>query len=198
MTEEQLLKVTVGKPPQELNAPITLVEYDPNWPKLFIREAQRISKILGPKAFQIEHVGSTAIPGIVAKPIIDIDLVVANSADEQSYIPDLEAAGYTLRIREPDWHEHRLLKGPDTNINLHVFSQGSSEVERNLVFRDWLRTHPEDKILYASTKQELAKQNWKYVQGYADAKSKVVETIIARARASSSRRHSPSFQPETP
>lgn len=69
-----------------------------------------------------------------------IRLVVKDSADESSYIPVLEAAGYVLQIREPDWFEHRLFKGPDTDINLHVFSLGTSEIDRMLRFRDWLRT----------------------------------------------------------
>jgi GrpB-like predicted nucleotidyltransferase (UPF0157 family) len=183
-SEEELAKISVGKPIEPHNATITLVDPDPNWSRLYVREAERIRHALGSKTLQIEHVGSTSIPGIMAKPIIDICLVVANSADEESYIPLLEKAGYVLRIREPDWYEHRLLKGPDTNINLHVFSKGSVEVERMLLFRDWLRTHEEDRILYAQTKQELSNQTWKYVQHYADAKSRVVEEIIAKARRS--------------
>jgi GrpB-like predicted nucleotidyltransferase (UPF0157 family) len=183
ITEEHLLKSSVGQL-QQHNARITLVEHDPNWFKLFVREAERIRRVLGAKALQIEHVGSTAIPGIMAKPIIDICLAVENSANEQTYVPDLEKAGYKLTIREPDWHEHRLLKGPDTNINLHVFSKGSMEIERMLLFRDWLRTNSEDRMFYARTKKELAQQKWKYVQNYADAKSKVVEEIITRASLS--------------
>ena len=133
----------------------------------------------------MEHIGSTSVPGLIAKPIIDILLVVTDSADESAYVPALEAAGYVLRVREPDWHQHRLFKGPDTNINLHVFTIGSVEIERVLLLRDWLRNDQADRELYAETKRRLAGQNWKYVQHYADAKSKVVETIIIHARASS-------------
>jgi len=132
----------------------------------------------------VEHIGSTAVPGLVAKPIIDILLVVADSADELSYVPALEAAGYVLRIREPDWHQHRLFKGPDTNINLHVFTTGSEEIRRVLVLRDWLRTDEADRQLYARTKQSLRSRKWKYVQNYADAKSEVVNAILARAQVS--------------
>ena len=96
-------------------------------------------------------------------------------------MPPMHRAGYVLRIREPDWHQHRLFKGPDTSINLHVFSEGSSEIERMLRFRDWLRSHLEDRDLYLSTKRELAQRTWKYTQNYADAKSEVVEQILARA-----------------
>src|SRR5467141_412956 len=107
----------------------------------------------------------------MAKPIIDILLVVSDSADEQSYVPALQAAGYVLTIREPDWHQHRLFKGPDTNINLHVFTQGSEEIQRTLMLRDWLRMNQADRELYARSKRSLASKRWKYVQNYADAKS---------------------------
>jgi GrpB-like predicted nucleotidyltransferase (UPF0157 family) len=110
-------------------------------------------------------------------------LVVADSAHEPSYVPALEAARYVLRIREPDWHEHRMFKGPDVNINLHVYTAGSPEIDRYLLFRDRLRTQSADREQYAETKRVLAQQTWRYVQNYADAKSAVVEEIIARARA---------------
>ena len=165
-----------------LNGQIYLAEYDPQWPVLFEREAARIRAALGDKIMLLEHVGSTSVPGLAAKPRIDILLIVPNSADEPSYVPHLEAAGYVLHIREPDWHEHRLFKGPDTAVNLHVFSSGSSEIERMLLFRDWLRSHPSDRELYERTKRDLARREWKYTQNYADAKSEVVEEIIARAR----------------
>ncbi len=109
-------------------------------------------------------------------------LVLANSADEPAYVPAMEGASYVLRIREPDWNEHRLFKGPDSNINLHVFSSGCPETARMLAFRDWLRMNAPDRDLYARTKRELAQKRWKYVQNYADAKTAVVEEIMARAR----------------
>ena len=167
------------------NAPIELADYSEDWPTLFLRDADRIRRVLGNRALRIEHVGSTSIPGLAAKPIIDILLVVPDSADEQAYLPAMEAAGYVLRIREPDWYEHRLFKGPDTNINLHVFSGGCPEIQRMLLFGDWLRSNDADRELYERTKRELAKQVWKYVQNYADAKSAVVEEILGRARGKS-------------
>jgi len=121
------------------------------------------------------------VPGLAAKPVIDITLVVRDSSDEPAYVPDMEAAGYRLTIREPEWFEHRLFKGPDTNVNLHVFSPGCQEIERMVGFRDWLRTHPEDRDLYLRTKRELSTRTWAYVQNYADAKTEVVEAIAARA-----------------
>ena len=94
----------------------------------------------------------------------------------------MEAGGYVLHGREPDWYQHRLLKGPDTDINLHVFSLGCPEIDRLLLFRDWLRNHDADRDYYERSKRELAKRTWKYVQNYADAKTSVVEEIVARAR----------------
>ncbi len=148
-----------------------------------MREATRIRAVLGDRVLMLEHVGSTSVPGLAAKPIIDIILAVADSADEAAYVPAMESAGYVLHIREPEWHQHRLFKGPDTNINLHVYSFGCPEIDRMLVFRDWLRSNDADRELYERTKRELAKQTWKYVQNYADAKTSVVEQIVARARA---------------
>ena len=164
-----------------LDGPILLVDYDPAWPALYEREAGRIVGALGDRVLLIEHVGSTAVPGLVAKPLIDIVLAVADSADEQAYVPDLEAAGYVLRIREPDWHQHRLFKGPDTDVNLHVFSDGCDEIGRLLRFRDHLRGNEDDRLLYERSKRKLAGRRWKYTQHYADAKTAVVEEIIARA-----------------
>lgn len=180
MTEEQILASSVVAP-TPLVGRIRLEEYNPDWPRLFEREANRIRAALGDRALQVEHAGSTSVPGLAAKPLIDIVLVVPNSADEAAYVPALEAAGYTLTIREPDWYEHRLFKGPDTNVNVHTFSAGCPEIERMLLFRDWLRTHPDDRERYERTKRELATQDWKYVQNYADAKTALVEDILARA-----------------
>ena len=179
-TDDELQKNTVGELKPH-NAPITLVEYDSSWPELFEQESSRIHSVLGSKALQIEHVGSTSIPGLCAKPIIDILLVVKDSADESSYVPALAAAGYVLQIREPDWFEHRLFKGPDTDINLHVFSLGTSEIDRMLRFRDWLRTNDTDRDKYAQVKRSLAKNKWRHVQHYANAKTSIVQEIMKRA-----------------
>jgi GrpB-like predicted nucleotidyltransferase (UPF0157 family) len=185
LTEEQMQAAHVGQL-VPLNGPVHLADYDPEWPRLFEREAGRIGAALGDRVLLLEHVGSTAVPGLAAKPKIDLLLVVANTADEPAYVPPLEAAGYALHIREPDWYEHRLFKGPDTDINLHVFSSGCPEVERMLLFRDWLRGNPADRLLYEQTKRELARQTWKYTQNYADAKTAVVEEIKTRARRENS------------
>jgi GrpB-like predicted nucleotidyltransferase (UPF0157 family) len=165
------------------SGPIVLADYDDAWPALFEREAARIRDALGDRALLLEHAGSTSVPGLPAKPRIDMVLGVADSADEPAYVPPLESAGYTLRIREPDWFEHRLLNGPDTELNLHVFSAGCEEIDRMLRFRDHLRTNEADRELYARTKRELAAREWKYVQHYADAKDAVVADIMSRAEA---------------
>jgi len=184
LTEEKIRAAWVGEPPVH-DAPIELAEYDPRWPELFRSEEERIRAALGERVVRLEHVGSTAVPGLAAKPIIDMCLVVADSSDEQAYLPTLEAAGYVLRIREPEWYEHRVFKGPDTNVNLHVFSEGCPEIERYLLLRDRLRANQADRELYERTKRDLAKREWKYVQNYADAKTAVVEEIIARATGGS-------------
>ncbi|SHI68833.1 GrpB family protein [Lutispora thermophila] len=179
-SDEELQKSMVGELKPH-DAPINLTEYDPSWPDLFEREARRIYSVLGNKALQIEHVGSTSVPGLCAKPIIDILLVVSDSADEEAYVPALEAAGYTLWIREPDWYEHRLFKGPDTDINLHVFSYGAPEIDKMLRFRDWLRSNEADRKIYEEVKRGLANKKWRYVQHYADAKTSIVQEIMERA-----------------
>ena len=169
--------------PTRADGPIHLAEYDPAWPAQYEREAARIRSLLGDRVRQLEHVGSTSIPGIAAKPIIDIDLGVPDSANEPAYVPDLAAGGYVLRAREPDWFEHRLFNGPDTKVNLHVFTVGSPEIDRMLAFRDHLRADEDERRLYEATKRELAARDWVYVQDYADAKTEIVEAIIARAFA---------------
>jgi len=178
--ERELQAVTIGEP-WRADGPITIVEYDAAWPGLYEREAERIRGALGDRARLLEHAGSTSVPGLAAKPIIDIVLAVADSSDEDAYVPALEAAGYVLRIREPDWYEHRLFKGPDTNVNLHVFSEGCEEIARMLGFRDHIRLNDADRDLYERTKRELAAREWEFVQDYADAKTEVVKEIVARA-----------------
>jgi GrpB-like predicted nucleotidyltransferase (UPF0157 family) len=182
MTEDEIRAAVVGEL-KALEGPIVLADYEPAWPTLFEREAARIRAALGDDARLVEHAGSTSVPGLSAKPIIDIVLAVPDSASEATYVPALEAAGYVLRIREPEWFEHRVFKGPDTNVNLHVFTVGAVEIERMLLFRDWLRANPADRDLYLQIKRELVSRDWQYVQNYADAKSAVVDEILERARA---------------
>ena len=178
--DDEIRAATIGEPTR-VDGPIQLAESDPGWPTAYEREAARIRSILGDRVVLLEHVGSTSVPGLAAKPIIDIVLAVADSADEPSYVRDLEAGGYRLRIREPGWFEHRLLKGPDTDVNLHVFSADCPEIARMIAFRDRLRSDDDDRRRYEATKRDLAARAWTYVQHYADAKGEVVESIMARA-----------------
>ncbi|MGZ8623325.1 MAG: GrpB family protein [Actinomycetota bacterium] len=180
MTDEQIHAATVGER-QVHGGPIKLADYDPSWPGRFALQAERIAVALGERAISIEHVGSTAVPGLPAKPTIDVLLVVANSADEETYVPALEAAGFELRIREPDLDEHRMFRDLDANVHVHVLSDGCPEIERCLLFRDRLRVNRADRVLYERTKRELAQREWRYVQNYADAKGDVIEAVIARA-----------------
>ena len=118
---------------------IRIVDYDPAWPETFRQEEERVRGALGAGVLRLEHVGSTSVPGLAAKPIVYMLLEIADSADEARYVPALEAAGYELHVREPEWHEHRMFKGRDGGIHLHVFSAGCPEIARMLRFRDWLR-----------------------------------------------------------
>ncbi len=183
MTEDQIIATTVGTP-QPLNGTVYLAPYDPAWPSLFTKLKKEIHEILGDKVLLLEHVGSTSVPGLSAKPLIDMVLAIADSSDESSYVKPLEANGYTLRIREPDWFQHRLLKPPQINGNLHVFTHGCQEITRMLLFRDWLRDHAGERLLYEEAKHALAARTWKYTQNYADAKTEVIQAILARASKS--------------
>jgi GrpB-like predicted nucleotidyltransferase (UPF0157 family) len=161
---------------------ILILDYDPRWPELFERKAARIRSALRGLALRIDHAGSTSVPGLAAKPTVDLILSVPDSAREDAYAPALESAGFVLRIRESGWFEHRMFKGPDTDLNLHVFSSGCPEIDRMLMFRDWLRTNATDRDLYARSKLALSQKEWTSVQDYADSKTALIEEILTRAR----------------
>ncbi len=171
--------------PTRADGPVLLAEPDPGWAATGARLTAEVRAALGPVAMLVEHVGSTSVPGLVAKPVVDLVLGVPDPTDEAAYVEPLAPLGYVLRHREPDWHEHRLLKPGDPDavpqVNLHVFRIGSVEIDRMLVFRDHLRSDPDDLALYRRTKQGLARRSWEPVQQYADAKGPVVEDIVARA-----------------
>ncbi len=135
---------------------IEVVEPDPRWPADFERVAGALRTSLGDRVLEVHHVGSTSVAGLPAKPVIDVDLVVADPADEASYIPDLEAAGFVHTVREPWWHEHRLVKYADPLAHVHVFGPDCPEVVRHLMFQAWLREHPEDLSAYAEAKRAAA------------------------------------------
>ena len=183
--EKRVREVIIG----EIEQPtIVVADYDPAWPDRFRLEEVRIVAALGEAALSVEHIGSTSVPGLAAKPIVDILLVVEDSGEESSYLPALEEAGYVLRVREPDFHEHRMFRTPAKDVHVHVFSAGSPEIERYLLLRDRLRQDEGDRELYAQTKRKLAKRDWPSMDHYAEAKTEVVERIISRAAAARSTR----------
>lgn len=166
-----------------INSTIHLDAYDPRWPAWYAKEEAKLAAALGDLPHSLWHVGSTSVPGLAAKPLIDILLAVPDAAREADYVDRIESTGYRLHLREPEWHEHRVFKGPRPPVNLHVFSAGSSEITRMLAFRDRLRAHEDERALYEAEKRRLAAMVWPRVQDYADAKTGVVEAIIARALA---------------
>lgn len=165
-----------GPPPPE---EIHVVTYNANWPATFERLAADIQNALGAKALRIDHVGSTSVPGLAAKPVIDIDLTVSDPVEEALYVPALEAIGYDLIIREPSWHQHRCLRLKSPRVNLHIFGPECPENIRHLLFRDWLREHPEDRELYADAKKESV-VGVTDVMAYNRRKQDVIRDIYAR------------------
>ncbi len=162
---------------------VVVVPYDDSWPAAFERIAARIHRALGARALTVEHVGSTAVPGLAAKPVIDINLIVADSADEAAYLPDLEAAGFVLRVREPEWEQHRVVATEDPQSNVHVFSPGSREPARTRLFRDWLRANAEDRDAYGALKAGLAERDFADVMDYNNHKAALVYDIYEKAFA---------------
>lgn len=163
---------------------IQVVAADPSWPDAYARLAVRIREALGEGVLGLSHVGSTSVPGLAAKPVIDVDLTVADSADEDAWLPALEDAGFVLVVREPWWHEHRALVHDDPRCNVHVFSPDATEPVRHLLFRDWLREHPEDVELYAAAKADAAEETnaaGEHVMDYNARKEPVVHAIYDRA-----------------
>ncbi|MEW2327949.1 GrpB family protein [Micromonospora chersina] len=182
LTPDQLAQRAVGDRSLDVPArPITISPYDPDWPARYLREEARIRAALGERALAVEHVGSTAVPGLPAKDRLDIDLIVIDPADEDAYVPDLTAAGYLLRTREPHWYEHRCLWTASHDVNLHVFGPDCDEYLRHLMFRDWLRSHPEDRDRYAAQKREAAAEHPLSASRYFHSKAALIREILQRA-----------------
>jgi GrpB-like predicted nucleotidyltransferase (UPF0157 family) len=158
---------------------IYLMEYNPSWPKIFIEHERRIQNALGSKVSSVEHVGSTSVPGLAAKPIIDIIVVVTDSSKEDTYLPQLVRAGYLLRVREKDWHQHRMFRTQELDVHIHIFSDGCPEILRQVAFRNRLRNVAVDRLLYESVKRELVTRDWEDMNAYAREKSSVVVTARA-------------------
>jgi GrpB-like predicted nucleotidyltransferase (UPF0157 family) len=189
-TPEQIAAGLVGEPPRRWQS-IVIEDYDPTWADRFAAASSLLKAVLGDLIINTEHVGSTSVPGLAAKPIIDIDLLLEDTPDESRYIPALERIGYRLVLREPWWHGHRMLVGPPEDVNLHVWRQDAPEPIRHRLFRDWLRSHPEDRELYAVTKRRLARDTAHRTSDYSLAKNDVIDQIFARIVAASSERSRP-------
>lgn len=155
---------------------IAVEPYDSAWAQHYEGFKDNIETALSGTVLGLEHVGSTAVPGLPAKPVIDIDLIVVDPEQEDSYVPALEALGYELTIRERSWYEHRMLRLQHPRVNLHVFGPACPEHIRHLLFRDWLRQHPDDRARYADAKT-LAKSGAANALEYNRRKQSVVRDI---------------------
>lgn len=159
--------------------PIVLTEPDPAWPRRFARERERIVVALGGAARLVEHIGSTAVPGLVAKPIVDI-LIAVDDPDDERVTDALVAAGYELRVREPG---HRMVRTPERDVHAHVWAADSPHIARHLVFRDRLRADAADRLAYAALKRRLAALEWDDMNAYAEAKTTLIDEILSRTGA---------------
>ncbi|KAE8144024.1 grpb/dephospho-CoA kinase [Aspergillus pseudotamarii] len=171
----------VSTRPQKL---IEIVEPDPTWPEAFAIIARRIADSLGNRVLSIEHVGSTSVPSLPAKAVIDVDVVVADPTAEDSYVPALEAAGFQFLLREPGWHEHRLFGSNEPYANIHIFGPNSAELIRHRLFRDWLRNHEDDRQRYTDIKRQAAAASrlaGETVMEYNARKEPVVLDILQKA-----------------
>ncbi|HXH81259.1 GrpB family protein [Nocardioides sp.] len=159
---------------------LVLADYDPNWPSWYRSHERRITTALG-TGVQVEHTGSTSVPGLAAKPILDILVAVEDITAEEDYLDQLVDAGYELRVREPG---HRMVRTPARDVHVHIHGIGDLEALDLLCFRDRLRSDPEDRDLYERTKRALIDQDWPDMNAYAEAKSAVIAEIKGRARKS--------------
>lgn len=171
--------MTNSEPPRGWKT-IAIEDYDPAWVPRFAAVSSSLHAVLDGLILGVEHIGSTSVPGLAAKPIIDVDLLIADTADESRYVPTLERLGYWLVLREPWWYGHRMLVDAAEDVHLHVWPQGAPEPVRHRLFRDWLRTHPDDRELYAATKRRLARETADQPGDYTLAKSDVIDDIYTR------------------
>jgi GrpB-like predicted nucleotidyltransferase (UPF0157 family) len=157
---------------------IVIEEYDPAWAARFEQVQASLNEALGQKALRIEHFGSTAVPGLGAKGIIDVLVGVEDVDEEAAYGPELEAHGFALRVRQPG---HRMYRTAEHDVHAHIYTDDSEAARIRLLFRDWLRHDDADRRLYEETKRELARQEWEATNDYSDAKGDVVAEILTRA-----------------
>ncbi len=168
--------VVGGQPPLTIG----LQEHDHGWADAYLAHRRRILEAEGDAALAVEHIGSTSVPGLAAQPIVDVVVVVADITAEEDHVERLVAAGYDLRVREPG---HRLVRTPARDVHVHAYEHGAPAVEAYLLLRDRLRADPADRHLYERTKRDLMTRRWESMDAYADAKTAVIQGILARARA---------------
>ena len=159
---------------------LVIADYDPAWPARFAELRARIAPALSDAALAIEHIGSTSVPGLAAKPIIDVLVVVADVDEESSYVSAFENAGFVLRVREAG---HRMFRTPDRDVHIHVYSSGDQAIPDYLDLRDWLRVDEADRARYEGVKRDLAQRPWSDTNHYAEAKTDVIQQVLGRARA---------------
>jgi len=158
---------------------LVIENYDPAWPQQYADHEARIQRALGVDAVAIEHIGSTSVPWLAAKPIIDILVVVPDITAEEDYLERLLTAGYQIRVREPG---HRMVRTPGRDVHIHILESGDPAADDYLLLRDHLRTDSSDRELYERTKRELIALDWPDMNAYADAKTEVIDAIKHRAR----------------
>lgn len=163
--------------------PLVVVPYDAGWPLLFREDAGRLRRALGAVARRIDHIGSTAVPGLAAKPIIDIQISVAGFEPPNTYREPLEAQGYMFRADNPDRTKRYFRESPGTRRrHVHVRRHGSWSEQFALLFRDFLRCHPQQAEAYAVFKLDLIQRQYGHdSQAYTDAKEPVIWTITQQA-----------------
>ncbi|KQO11251.1 hypothetical protein ASF06_00840 [Agreia sp. Leaf244] len=159
---------------------VALSEYDDRWRGIYREHRQRILTAVGAVDVDIEHIGSTSVPGLAAKPIIDIVVAVDDITAEEDYLDALLAAGYELRVREPG---HRLVRTPSRDVHVHIYERGAPAIDEYLLLRDHLRSDATDRGLYEQTKRQLLSRQWGDMNDYADAKTDVIAAIKERAKA---------------
>ncbi|MCJ1436695.1 hypothetical protein MMC27_006076 [Xylographa pallens] len=166
---------------------ITILEPNPEWPRRFEEVKERLQKALGALILDIAHSGSTSVPGLPAKDIIDVDLTLKDATDEASYVKPLDEAGFRFLLREPQWYQHRFFveNWPNAyHVNLHVWGPDSPEVARHRILRNWLLKTPADRELYAKVKREAAERTavaGDSMMGYTQRKEKTIQEILGRA-----------------
>ena len=167
-----------------MTEPVELVDYDATWPELFKRERELVAPVLGANARRIEHMGSTSIPGLRAKPIVDVIVLVDDLVRARGVIPALEATGYSFWADNPDKTKLFLVKGlppaPHRTHHLHVYDN-ADEVERHLIFRDRLRAHPELRDAYLALKTDLARRFRNDREAYTNHKVSFINEVVHSA-----------------